>query len=36
MIWFYIAGFISGIVGTLMLGRYMSRKVDQLDGEDEI
>lgn len=28
MIWFFIAGFVSGIVGVLMFGAYISRKVN--------
>ena len=28
MIWFFIAGFISGVVGTLMFGKYISKKVE--------
>lgn len=28
MIWFFIAGFISGVVGTLMLGRHISRRME--------
>ena len=28
MIWFFVAGFISGVVGTLMLGRYISRRME--------
>lgn len=27
MIWYFIAGFISGVVGTLMLGRHISKKM---------
>lgn len=26
MFWFYIAGFISGVIGTLMLGRHYAKK----------
>ena len=26
MFWFYIAGFISGVIGTLMLGRHFAKK----------
>ena len=28
MIWFYLAGFISGVVGTLLFGRYLSKRMD--------
>lgn len=33
MIWFFIAGFISGVVGTLMLGRHISKKMDEHNRE---
>jgi len=26
MFWFFIAGFIAGVVGTLMLGRHFAKK----------
>ena len=26
MVWFYIAGFISGVIGTLMFGRYIAKR----------
>lgn len=29
MIWFYIAGFVSGVVGTLLLGKHISRKMEE-------
>lgn len=29
MIWFYLAGFISGVVGMLLLGRYLSKKEER-------
>ena len=32
MIWFFIAGFVSGVVGVLMLGAYIDRKVNGKDG----
>ena len=33
MIWYYIAGFISGVIGTLMFGRYLSKKMEERDRE---
>lgn len=27
MIWYFIAGFIAGVVGTLMLGKHVAEKV---------
>lgn len=32
MIWYFLAGFISGVVGTLMLGRHISRKMEEQNG----
>lgn len=29
MIWFYLAGFISGVVGMLLLGRYLYKKEER-------
>lgn len=29
MIWFYLAGFISGVAGMLLLGRYLSKKEER-------
>ena len=29
MIFYFIAGFISGVVGTLMLGRHISKKMQE-------
>ena len=29
MIWFYLAGFISGVVWMLLLGRYLSKKEER-------
>ena len=29
MIWYFLAGFISGVVGTLLLGRYISNKMEE-------
>lgn len=29
MIWYFIAGFISGVVGTLLLGRHIAKKVEE-------
>ena len=31
MIWMFIAGFIAGVVGTLMLGHYVAEKVEKDD-----
>ena len=28
MIWYYLAGFISGVIGTLMFGRYLLKKME--------
>ena len=36
MIWYYLAGFISGVIGTLMLGRYLSEKIEERYKNDEI
>ena len=33
MIFYFIAGFISGVVGTLMLGRHLSKKMERTDHE---
>lgn len=33
MIWYFIAGFISGVVGTLMLGRHISKRLEENDHE---
>ena len=33
MIWFFIAGFISGVIGTLMFGRYVSKRMG-MDDDD--
>ena len=35
MIWYFIAGFISGVVGVLMLGRYISRRLEEHGREPE-
>lgn len=32
MIWFYLAGFISGVVGMLLLGKHLSEKEGKKDG----
>ena len=29
MIWYFIAGFVSGVVGVLMLGQHISRRLDE-------
>lgn len=29
MIWYYLAGFISGVIGMLLLGRYLSKKEER-------
>ena len=34
MIWFFIAGFISGVIGTLMLGKYVSHKLERTDNDE--
>lgn len=34
MIWYFIAGFIAGVVGTLMLGRHIAEKVEN-NSDDE-
>lgn len=34
MLWFFIAGWIAGVIGTLMFGRVMARRMDK-DGENE-
>lgn len=34
MVWFFIAGFISGIVGTLMLGRHIANKIERNDDHE--
>lgn len=26
MIWYFLAGFISGVVGTIMLGKYIAER----------
>ena len=31
MIWYFIAGFIAGVVGMLMLGKHFADKVDEKD-----
>ena len=31
MVWYFLAGFIAGVVGTLMLGKYVADKVDKKD-----
>lgn len=28
MMWFFVAGFVSGVVGTLLFGRYISKKME--------
>jgi hypothetical protein len=34
MIWYYIAGFISGVIGTLMLGRHIvNKRMEEMDDE---
>lgn len=32
MFWYFLAGFVSGVVGTLMLGRYIVRRMEE-DGD---
>ena len=34
MIWYFIAGFISGAVGMLMLGRYLSERKSEREEDD--
>lgn len=31
MIWYFLAGFISGVVGTLLLGKKLSERLDKDD-----
>lgn len=33
MILYFITGFISGVIGTLMLGKYVSRKMEMMDDD---
>ena len=33
MMWFFVAGFVSGVVGTLLFGRYLSKKMEDEDGK---
>lgn len=28
MVWFFLAGFISGVIGTLLLGKFASERFD--------
>ena len=31
MIWYFIAGFISGVIGTLMVGRHLAKRIEEYD-----
>ena len=33
MIWFFLAGFISGVIGTVMLAKHISIKMDEKKAE---
>ena len=35
MIWYFIAGFVSGVAGMIMLGRYISRRLDEHGREQD-
>lgn len=35
MIWYFIAGWIAGAVGMLLLGKYLSDKIEKRMADDE-
>lgn len=34
MIWYFIAGFVSGVVGTLMLGKWAGKILEKIDDDE--
>ena len=33
MVWYFIAGFIAGVVGTLMFGKWLAERMKQNETE---
>lgn len=36
MFWYFLAGFISGVVGVLLFGRHISKKIERIGDNHEV